>query len=75
MYSTYPHIAQYTKKTLEAACKAACMSTDRYRLGTLKRVECEIANLLESAENELIAESVDELQDLLNQVRIAIGED
>ena len=75
MYSTYPHVAHYTRAILKAASAQANMTTDGYRLGTLKRVECDIANLLESPENELIAETRHVLGNLLHQVRIAIAED
>ena len=75
MYSTYPHIAQYTRSILKAAAKKANMTPEGYRLGVLKRVECEISVLLENKENDLIAETRDVLGDLLHHVRIAIAED
>ena len=75
MYSTYPCITYYTKAILKAASIKANMTPEGYRLGVLKRVECDISVLLESKENDLIAETRDVLGDLLHHVRIAIAED
>lgn len=47
--------------------------TAAFRLGTLKRVDCELGNLLEHSLNELHADDRAALEDLHAQVRQALG--
>lgn len=75
MYSTYPTIAKYTPAILEAACKQDNMTPEAYRMGTLKRVECELGNLLENALNELHPDDRAALENLHRQVRCALADE
>lgn len=51
----------------------AAETADTLRLGTLKRVDCELGNLLEHSLNELHADDRAALEDLHAQVRQALG--
>ncbi|KKL55693.1 hypothetical protein LCGC14_2252860 [marine sediment metagenome] len=73
MYSTYPTIVHFTPAVLRAASKQANITPDEYRLGTLKRVETELGNLLDPGVTELHPDHRESLEDLHRQVRIAVG--
>ena len=71
MYSTVPQIVNITPAVLEAVAKQKGLTVTEYRIGTLKRCECEILNLVETA--ELSAEEIVVMKDLAEQVKMAIG--
>ena len=73
MYSTYPEVKKFTYPILEMAAKDKGLTVEEYRLGTLKRCECEIMNLVETA--NLLPEEQEVMRDLALQVRIAIASD
>jgi hypothetical protein len=75
MYSTFPTITKYTLAILEATCKEAGVTPETYRMGTLKRVGCELGNLLENALNEMHPDDRAALESLHQQVRCALADE
>lgn len=71
MYSTFPVIKNITPAVLKAVAESKGLTSEQYRIGTLKRCECELLNLKESA--QLTAEEIEVIDDLVQQVQIAIG--
>lgn len=74
MTSTYPQITHFTPAVLEAVCKEHGTTPEAYRLGTLKRLQCEIGNLLDPATIELHPDYREAWEDALQQVKIAIAD-
>jgi len=72
MYSTYPTHATATPALLYAAAENARVSIDVYRVGTLKRCDVEISNMLDAS--DISEEWKDILRHLRNQVLIAIAD-
>ena len=72
MYSTFPIVVCATPAVLAAQAASAGLSVEDYRLGTLKRCDVEIANLLD--DETLDQNWRDIFTDLLHQVRIALGD-
>lgn len=58
---------------LSVYCAETGLSVDEVRLGTLKRVDCELGNLLDNNLNALHPEDRAGLEDLRRQVRLALG--
>ena len=75
MHSTYPTITKYTPAVLRAHCEQIGVTADALRLGTLKRAECEIGNLLENALTNLHPDEKGALENLHRAVRLAIGDE
>lgn len=73
MLSTFPKIVKYTPAVLQAAAAQNAMSIDEYRLGTLKRCQCELGNLIESA--DLNPDEIIVINDLYSQIRCSIGDE
>ena len=72
MYSTYPTVVCATPAVLAAEAKRAGLFVEDYRLGTLKRCDVEIANLLD---DETLDQNWRDIFDhLLRQVRVSIGD-
>ena len=72
MYSTFPIVVCATPAVLAAEAQRAGLSVEDYRLGTLKRCDTEIANLLD--DETLDPNWRDIFFDTLLQIRIAIGD-
>ena len=73
MYSTYPTIKHITPAVLRMAAEQSKQTPEEYRIGTLKRVDCEIGNLLDADVAELHPDHRDAFENLQRQVQIAIG--
>jgi len=72
MFNTYPTIVCATPAVLAAEAERAGLSVEDYRLGTLKRCDVEIANLLD---DETLDQNWRDIFDhLLRQVRVSIGD-
>lgn len=74
MKSTFPVIATATPAVLAMEARRAGVTPEQYRVGTLKRVEVEILNVLESKGFAANTEFADIFGDLLRQVQIAIAD-
>jgi hypothetical protein len=74
MYST-TYISKYTPAVLQMLCKQKGVTAETLRLGTLKRVECELANFLSNSASPLHGDDREALEDLHRAVRLAIGEE
>ena len=74
-YSTFPTIKRYTGAVLKMACEQHDLTREEFRLNTLKRVECDLGNLLEQPISELHSDERDVISDLHRQVRLAIGDE
>lgn len=74
-YSTYPTISKFTPAVLAATCEQHGLTADQFRLNTLKRVECDLGNLLEQPVSEIHPDERDVLVNLHRQVRLAIGDE
>ena len=72
MYSTFPTVVCATPAVLAAEAQRAGLSVEEFRLGTLKRCDVEIANLLD--DETLDPHWRDIFVHLVNQVRVAIGD-
>ena len=75
MYSTYPTITTITPAVLRAVAAKSDLTPKQYRLGTLKRVDCELGNLLDNGVADLHSDHRVAIEDLQKQVQIAIGGD
>lgn len=69
------HVTKYTPAVLRGICKKEGITVDEYRIGTLKRVVCEIDNLRRDAITPLDPHDDRALEDLRQQVRIAIADE
>lgn len=74
-YSTFPTIKRYTPAVLKMACEQHGLTREEFRLNTLKRVECDLGNLLEQPVSELHPDERDVIAALHRQVRLAIGDE
>jgi hypothetical protein len=74
MYSTTA-IQHFTPAVLRAACQQKGLTVEEFRLGTLKRADVEIRNLLENALLPLHDDDRGVLEDFHLQVRLAIGDE
>lgn len=68
-----PLIREPNAAALAAYCAEKGLTVDEVRLGTLKRVECELDNLLTSSLNALHLDDRAALEDLHQQVRLALA--
>lgn len=75
MQSTYPRIARYTPAVLDMACRERNLTPEQFRLNTLKRVECDLGNFLESHAEPLHPDEEVYLTDLHRQVRLALADE
>lgn len=70
--NTFPIVVCATPAVLTAEAQSAGLSIENYRLGTLKRADVEIANLLDDETLDLHWREI--FLHLSRQVRIAIGD-
>jgi hypothetical protein len=68
-------IVRATPAVHEAYCRSRGLTTEGIRLGALKRVDCELGNLLDHPPEGLHPDHKEALEDLRWQVRIAIGDE
>ncbi|WP_018234255.1 hypothetical protein [Thioalkalivibrio thiocyanodenitrificans] len=73
MHITSPGETSATKAVLVAECNKRGMTPERYRLGTLKRAECEISNILDRPLSEMHPDDRAALNDLRRQIQVAIA--
>ncbi len=69
------YIVRYTRNVLEGYCRQKGITPEALRLGTLKRVDCELANLLDPGVAEIHLDHREALEDLHRAVRLAIGDE
>lgn len=75
MTSTFPQIAKYTPAVLAAHCNHSGLTTEQLRVATLKRVQCELGNILDPQTVDLHPDHREALDDLMLHVRLAIADE
>lgn len=72
--NTFPIIVRATPAVLAMEAQRAGLTPESYRLGTLKRVEVEVANALDCDAFAAEPELAEVFRDLLRQVQIAVAD-